>query len=847
MDSSQSLLTRSEFDSYHTRLQASALKATKHAASLPTDLAFHRSVDPDLARDLEACSNKVISITNTLLNLASTVGGSKSAKGKGKARVRDEDDFLDRFGSLIIEPMDQLFERADIALDQFSGRSKAPAIAINPPEPKKKVAPKGRQEPVIQHAPHLQKPQLKFKRKVDNTNSVWFPTLRHKFNARMPLGFTFDPASIGDHPDEESPPHPYRYEINNISYPAHMFQSQTPIPFKPFEETPFTLVSTHAHLTALIDKLRESREIAIDLEYHSYRTYSGFVCLMQISTRDEDWIVDPFELRDELEDLNEVFTDPSIVKVLHGADSDVVWLQQDFNLYLVNMFDTFHASKVLDFPRHGLAALLEMYCDFSPDKRYQLADWRIRYISRSVRASASSDTTRCSNMRAPTPISFSTSTTTCETLSSIAPSRVVPLLRAVLVLPQAPDAFVREVLSRSAETALRGGTGFNGWDSLARRWNKPALGVDGAPTVQREVFHAVHVWRDRVAREEDESTGYVLSNRFVFKLVEQPPADMAALLQAFRSTPPVVRRHAKELLDVIRGAVRKGLGGPAAPSEPAPIVSSEATPQQIMDVDVSSEHADPACASASLWSGSKPLPTSTTSSLFGAATVLPRLPSGYSTSQSSLFGLPPTSAVSKTKSNGRFQDVVNRIHSTLVVAPTVPRAPQEVTAATTTETITSVPEVSIDGATAEIPFVPAALRQTAKPEVIDDAIVVVGQRQKKRKRTKKAGTTGSDDGGTSAAVPAETAKAKTEEVVPFDFASAPNILDEGERSEHEDGRTGKRRRQKKALLGAEYDARVSMLYGTDFGIAVSERGDFPAAPKDLRELRSGNVSHTFRP
>ncbi|KAI9428423.1 ribonuclease H-like domain-containing protein [Lactarius indigo] len=99
---------------------------------------------------------------------------------------------------------------------------------------------------------------------------------------------------------------------------------------------------------------------------------------MQISTRDEDWIVEPFKLCDELEDLNEVFTYPSIVKALHGADSDVVWLQQDFDLYLVKMFDTFHASKVLDFPRHGLAALLEMYCDFSPDKRYQLADWRIR-------------------------------------------------------------------------------------------------------------------------------------------------------------------------------------------------------------------------------------------------------------------------------------------------------------------------------------------------------------------------------------------------------------------------------------------------------------------------------------
>jgi hypothetical protein len=48
-----------------------------------------------------------------LLNLASTRSGvPRAPKGKGKARVRDEDDFIDRFGSLIVELVDQLFERA---------------------------------------------------------------------------------------------------------------------------------------------------------------------------------------------------------------------------------------------------------------------------------------------------------------------------------------------------------------------------------------------------------------------------------------------------------------------------------------------------------------------------------------------------------------------------------------------------------------------------------------------------------------------------------------------------------------------------------------------------------------
>jgi exosome complex exonuclease RRP6 len=33
-------------------------------------------------------------------------------------------------------------------------------------------------------------------------------------------------------------------------------------------------------------------EIAVDLEAHSYRSFLGFVCLMQLSTRDEDWLID---------------------------------------------------------------------------------------------------------------------------------------------------------------------------------------------------------------------------------------------------------------------------------------------------------------------------------------------------------------------------------------------------------------------------------------------------------------------------------------------------------------------------------------------------------------------------
>jgi exosome complex exonuclease RRP6 len=167
---------------------------------------------------------------------------------------------------------------------------------------------------------------------------------------------------------------------------------------------------------------------------------------------------------------------------------------------------------------------------------------------------------------------------------------------------------------------------------------------------------------------------YVLSNRFVFKLVEQPPADMAALLHAFSSTPPVVKRRAKELLDVIRDAVRRGLSG--AVEEPKvlpPAASSEATvvPSE-MEVDIPSASTQPVPQLTSLWSQSKDLPIAATSSLFGTAIQLSHSQPLYSTSSSSLFGSLPTSGPPKINSSSRFQDVVTKIHSTLVIAPTVP-------------------------------------------------------------------------------------------------------------------------------------------------------------------------------
>lgn len=107
-----SKLTSSNFDDFNGNLQSAALKATRHALSLPADLAFHRSMDAELSEDLEAFSSRVLSVANNLLRLVSTADTRQHQQEKGKLSLEGQDDVVDSFKSLVVDVMEPLLERA---------------------------------------------------------------------------------------------------------------------------------------------------------------------------------------------------------------------------------------------------------------------------------------------------------------------------------------------------------------------------------------------------------------------------------------------------------------------------------------------------------------------------------------------------------------------------------------------------------------------------------------------------------------------------------------------------------------------------------------------------------------
>ena len=160
--------------------------------------------------------------------------------------------------------------------------------------------------------------------------------------------------------------------------------------------TPFTqhdceIVTTADRLAEVVAILCTQTEFAVDLEMDSLHHYQEKVCLIQVSTRSESWLIDPLALKD-LSPLAAPLGDPGIRIVMHGADYDIRSLHRDFGIEVRNLFDTMLASRFLGITEFGLAALLKARFGIELNKKYQKADWSKRPLSPEMRAYAAADT-----------------------------------------------------------------------------------------------------------------------------------------------------------------------------------------------------------------------------------------------------------------------------------------------------------------------------------------------------------------------------------------------------------------------------------------------------------------------
>ncbi|XP_077407560.1 exosome complex component 10 [Vanacampus margaritifer] len=531
----------------------SVLLATKASGGLPQagdDFDFYRSF-PGFQEFCEVQGDQLLLCMSQIMQHHNC-----------RSRMRDRDKLtgLEERFDLVVDSNDVILEKVGILLDEADGvnRSQQPVMPAGFQPPKivvsswnRKGSGSGGRSGTFRllQAKNIPRPQLKFKEKVDNSNTPFIPKIFIKPNALKPLPSYFTtkhirkerpedldvPAALADLIHQQRTQehieymfvHPYQFELDHLTVPDSLLAKTEPKMYKPLEETSYSFIETLEDLVALNEKLNEVSEFAVDLEHHSYRSFLGVTCLMQISTREQDFIIDTLELRTEMYILNEAFTNPSKVKVFHGADSDIEWLQRDLGLYVVNLFDTHQASRVLNLARNSLDHLLKHYCSVDSDKRYQLADWRIRPLPDEMAHYARSDTHYL--------------------------LYIYDCMKAQLLdFNHGQPGLLQNVWNKSKNVCLK-------------KYAKPIFTDESYLEVQKKqkrsfntqqlaAFRLLFAWRDKLARQEDESTGYVLPTHMMIKISEELPKEPQGIIACCNPVPPLVRQQVNELHLVVQEA-----------------------------------------------------------------------------------------------------------------------------------------------------------------------------------------------------------------------------------------------------------------------------------------------------
>ena len=153
----------------------------------------------------------------------------------------------------------------------------------------------------------------------------------------------------------------------------------------------YEIITASERLAEICNKLRHEQKLALDLEADSMHHYKEKVCLVQLSSAKETWIIDPLHLTD-ITPLKNLLCDPGKTVVLHGGDYDIRSLYRDFTITIPQMFDTMIGAQFLGEPEFGLAALLLARYGVALDKRFQKADWSRRPLPDEMMNYAAADT-----------------------------------------------------------------------------------------------------------------------------------------------------------------------------------------------------------------------------------------------------------------------------------------------------------------------------------------------------------------------------------------------------------------------------------------------------------------------
>ena len=275
-----------------------------------------------------------------------------------------------------------------------------------------------------------------------------------------------------------------------------------------------TIATAAAHFATL-------PRIGIDLEFDDMRhRYGRHLALIQVFDGQEVYLIDPLPLANmaaELEPLFAVLRDPAVAKVFHSCKSDILLLDEVFDVHCRNIVDTSVQFTLLAAEDNNisLGRLISAVLGFEVDKGEQKSNWLKRPLTEAQKEYAAND---------------------------------------VLYLFQLTDYL-------SARLEELGRTDWAAQENLAleavrygrddpRPWSRNAAKYKITPQ-EMPIFRELYLLRDAVARQLDRPPYHVLSNDRLAELARNP-LETALQLRGANGLHPELKRspYAEQLLAI---------------------------------------------------------------------------------------------------------------------------------------------------------------------------------------------------------------------------------------------------------------------------------------------------------
>lgn len=282
---------------------------------------------------------------------------------------------------------------------------------------------------------------------------------------------------------------------------------------------PYTLVSTAADFQAMMERLRPAPRLAIDMEADSLYHYFEKVCLIQISSERDTFILDPLALED-IPQLGPIIADPGVEKVFHAAGYDTYCLHRDYGFTFANLFDTHIAAQLAGYEFLGLGALMEKLLGIYHSKRRQRDDWSRRPLVDEQLEYAAMDTHHLLRLR----------------------DILEEELRGMGRLEWAREEFAAAAANEKPEKEF---------DTEAFRRIK---GYRDLQPEEQVALRALYLMRDEAARQLDVPAFKVINNSVLVDLARRPPKAAQELFGRPGVSYRVARRFGPAVLDALAAA-----------------------------------------------------------------------------------------------------------------------------------------------------------------------------------------------------------------------------------------------------------------------------------------------------